>query len=92
MRQGQEAKSRAASDVNLAQAKSDVNQQITEASQGLKEQAVRSGLNVARIQNDIANQAMSRAIQNMQSRQSAVSSLGSAIGQGAGAYFGRQRE
>ena len=90
MRQGQEAKSRAMSDVNQAESRANINNAFNQQRQQLKADPIKTGLNVAQMQSGIADQAMTQAINNMQCRQQALGGLGSAIGQGVGTYFGRK--
>lgn len=87
MRQGAEAGARANSDISLANSRMGINNAVNEQSQKLKEAPIAGGLNVAGIENNIANQAMSQAISNMQNRQSSMSGLGSALGSAAGTYI-----
>jgi len=90
LRQGQEAGARANSESGLAAQRQGINQTIDEQAQRLKEAPIKTGLNLAQVESDISNQAMSRAIENMQSRQAAMAGLGSALGQAAGTALAKK--
>lgn len=91
LRQGEQGKAEARSGTALAQNRQDINRQISDQQRVLDEQAARKELGALQTQAAISDQIQGQAISNMMNRNSALSGLGGAIGQGVGAYFGSKK-